>query len=257
MRRGCPASTTGSFFDYPLRPVNALRGLGLIEVGAGGGQLLRPSSSRSRTKALRGWVVNRFGRRLFEIFFKTYTEKVWGMPCTEISADWAAQRIKNLDLGPPQERLPRHGTEGARSHEPDRPLRLPASRPRHDVGAVPDLAATPASRPFAVARGACHHDGGRVSAVDARAEAELAAGCSSLISSMPIGSLIRAWIPPHRRRSEAAESLRYRDFLIVGLIVERDHLFPDNWIYIHSPEVASAVFRTSRTGALRWSTTRS
>ena len=89
----------GTFFDYPLRPVNALRGLGGVEAAR-----VLASYARARLfpvadeRTFDAWVSNRFGRRLFEIFFRTYTEKVWGMPCSEISAAWAAQRIKNLDL---------------------------------------------------------------------------------------------------------------------------------------------------------------
>ena len=89
----------GKFFDYPLRPINALRGLGPVEA-----ILIMASYVRARTfptaeeKSFEEWVCNRFGRRLFEIFFKTYTEKVWGRKCSEIGADWASQRIKNLNL---------------------------------------------------------------------------------------------------------------------------------------------------------------
>ena len=89
----------GKFFDYPLRPMNALRGLGPVEA-----MMIMASYVRARTfptpeeKNFEEWVCNRFGRRLFEIFFKTYTEKVWGMKCSEIGADWASQRIKNLNL---------------------------------------------------------------------------------------------------------------------------------------------------------------
>ena len=87
------------FFDYPLKPLNALAGLGPVEAAR-----ILLSYARARVAphpeehTFEEWVVNRFGRRLFEIFFRTYTEKVWGVPCSEIGADWAAQRIKNLDL---------------------------------------------------------------------------------------------------------------------------------------------------------------
>ena len=88
-----------TFFDYPLKPANALRGLGVVEAVRVVASYLRsqlfPIADESTFDA---WVSNRFGRRLFEIFFETYTEKVWGMPCSEISAAWAAQRIKNLNL---------------------------------------------------------------------------------------------------------------------------------------------------------------
>jgi len=89
----------GKFFDYPLRPANALLGLGPTEAVRIALSYARASLFPERPeRTFEQWVSNRFGRRLFEIFFETYTEKVWGIPCEEISADWAAQRIKNLDL---------------------------------------------------------------------------------------------------------------------------------------------------------------
>ena len=89
----------GHFFDYPLRATNALAGLGPLET-----LLVTLSYAKAKffpndlEETFEQWVSNRFGYRLYEIFFKTYTEKVWGLPCSEISADWAAQRIKNLSL---------------------------------------------------------------------------------------------------------------------------------------------------------------
>src|SRR5512139_3434757 len=89
----------GHFFEYPLKPLNALAGLGPVEA-----LLVSLSYAKARLApaaaetSFEQWVSNRFGYRLYEIFFKTYTEKVWGIPCSEISVDWAAQRIKNLSL---------------------------------------------------------------------------------------------------------------------------------------------------------------
>ena len=101
------------FFDYPLKPANAPRGLGPIEAGRVlasyvHAQLFPIADERT----FDAWVSNRFGRRLFEIFFKTYTEKVWGMPCSQISAAWAAQRIKNWISRPPSS-MPSSGTARA------------------------------------------------------------------------------------------------------------------------------------------------
>jgi protoporphyrinogen oxidase len=202
-----------SFFDYPLKPFNALRGLGFVESARVMASFLHtqifPIADESTFDA---WVSNRFGRRLFEIFFKTYTEKVWGMPSSEISAAWAAQRFYYPRLGPGmmwercRDLAASHGVE---THIQSKVVRI-------------------------------HHDGTRVTVVevegpDGELRTEL---CSSLISSMPIGTLARAMEPAAPEYVlEAARSLRFRDFLIVGLIVDRDHLFPDNWIYIHSPEV--------------------
>lgn len=89
----------GKFFDYPLKAMNAFRNLGLIEtLRCSFSYLWAQAFPRKEEKSFEDWIVNRFGYRLYSIFFKTYTEKVWGMPCTEIAADWAAQRIKDLNL---------------------------------------------------------------------------------------------------------------------------------------------------------------
>jgi len=90
----------GKLFDYPLKPLNALTNLGVVEAVRSVASYVkarpRPPKDQSHFE---GWVSARFGEHLYRIFFKTYTEKVWGMPATEIQADWAAQRIKNLSLG--------------------------------------------------------------------------------------------------------------------------------------------------------------
>ena len=234
----------GAFFDYPLRPVNALRGLGVVEAAR-----VLASYARARLfpvadeRTFDAWVSNRFGRRLFEIFFKTYTEKVWGMPCSEISAAWAAQRIKNLDLMTAI-RNALLGNLGARGqvvtslierfHYPRLGPGMMWERCR-DMAAAGGVHTHLRTRVVRVL-----HDGGRVHAVDVlgpdgdtRREP-----CDALISTMPVGDLVRAMDPaPPAEVLDAAGKLRHRDFLIVGLIVARDQLFPDNWIYVHSPEV--------------------
>ena len=90
----------GRFYSYPLRAFEALRNLGLWRSTLCMASYLRwKLAPKSEVKSFEDWVINQFGRKLYSIFFKTYTEKVWGMPCTEMSADWAAQRIKGLSLG--------------------------------------------------------------------------------------------------------------------------------------------------------------
>lgn len=232
------------FFDYPLRPVNALRGLGVIEAARVVASYLQaqafPIADESTFDA---WVSNRFGRRLFEIFFKTYTEKVWGMPCSEISAAWAAQRIKNLDLMTVlRNAFLRSGTrDGQVVTSLIERFYYPRLGPGMMWERCRDLAASRGIQTHLRSRVVqIHHDGKLVGSV----EIEEADGtrrreaCSSLISSMPIGTLVCGMEPAAPSEvQDAAKSLRYRDFLIVGLIVEREQLFPDNWIYIHSPEV--------------------
>jgi protoporphyrinogen oxidase len=232
------------FFDYPLRPANALKGLGAVESCRVLASYVRSQLAPiADERTFDAWVSNRFGRRLFEIFFKTYTEKVWGMPCSEISSAWAAQRIKNLDLKTAITRalLGNRTSDGAvvtslieRFYYPrlgpgmmwERAMAMAADR------GVPTHLRTRVTR--------VHHADGRVHAVDVedaqgRARRE---PCEWLISAMPLGELVSAMDPaPPPAVLESAGRLRYRDFLIVGLIVDRERLFPDNWIYVHSPEV--------------------
>jgi protoporphyrinogen oxidase len=234
----------GTFFDYPLKPVNALRGLGLLEAVRVAASYLRsqlfPIADESTFDA---WVSNRFGHRLFEIFFETYTEKVWGMPCSEISAAWAAQRIKNLDLMAALKNA--FLGNGAGNGEVVTSLIERFYYPRLGPGMMwercRDLAAAHGLHTHLRSRVVrVRHDGRRADAVevegpDGETRRE---SCAAVISSMPIGALVRAMQPAAPPAVlNAAAGLRYRDFLIVGLIVERERVFPDNWIYVHSPEV--------------------
>ena len=232
------------FFDYPLRPVNALRGLGAIESARVLGSYLRSRLFPvADERSFDVWVSNRFGRRLFEIFFKTYTEKVWGMPCSEISSAWASQRIKNLDLLTAVKNA--LVGSGQRDGAVVTSLIDRFYYPRLGPGMMWErCCAMAAERGVAthlhtrVVR--VHHDGARVHAVDVEdPEGQTRREpCDWLISAMPLGQLVAAMDPaPPPQVLDAARRLRYRDFLIVGLIVNRRQLFPDNWIYVHSPEV--------------------
>jgi protoporphyrinogen oxidase len=232
----------GSFFDYPLKPLNALRGLGLLEsIRIGFSYLWVQAFPSAEEENFEQWVTNRFGRRLYEIFFKTYTEKVWGMPCTEIRADWAAQRIKNLDLV----KAVRHALLGSGRGEAVTSLIDSFYYPRLGPGMMWERC-----RDLLAQRGVeTRFDSGvvelvRQGAAVGRLRTENRAGESreievdQVISSMPVQDLIRAIRPaPPAEVLEAADTLRYRDFLTVVLIVDREELFPDNWIYIHSPDV--------------------
>jgi protoporphyrinogen oxidase len=232
-----------ALFHYPLRFGNALRGLGLFE-----SLLIVLSYVRAQLfpatpeDTLEAWVSNRFGKRLYRIFFKTYTEKVWGVPCSEISADWAAQRIKGLSLFTAvKNALLKQG--------PDRratPTSLIDSfhYPRKGPGMMWERACqlvresgNPVLLNAAVRR--ILHTGDRIRALEASIDGSVQTfEGSHFISSMPVRELIRRMDPPAPPEvREAAESLKYRDFLTVALIVDREHLFPDNWIYVHDPRV--------------------
>lgn len=233
------------FFYYPLRPFNAFLGLGPVETFRVLLSYLKtrfiPSPSEDNFEQ---WVSNRFGKRLFRIFFETYTEKVWGIPCAEIRAEWAAQRIKNLSLGrailnivfkPRGKRkvttmidrfhYPIHGP-GMMWEKLAQRLRAEGQEVRLESEVI-----------------ALNHSDSRIVSVVVRSpsgRSEEQRG-SHFISSIPIRGLVRRLNPPAPKEiRSAAERLHYRDFLMVGVIVDRPQLFPDNWIYIHSPEVRVA-----------------
>jgi protoporphyrinogen oxidase len=235
----------GHFYDYPLKATNALAGLGPIEallVGLSFSKAkLFPHAEETN---LEQWVANRFGHRLYEIFFKTYTEKVWGIPCNEISADWAAQRIKNLSL-PEAVRNAVFGNGRSKNGDIITTLIEQFNYPRFGPGMMwercEELLANQGNetvRGIKVEK--IRHHQGRVECVYGRThEGEtIEFGGDNFISSMPLRSLIRVLSPaPPDEVLEAANTLRYRDYLTVVLIAKREKIFPDNWIYIHSPEV--------------------
>lgn len=232
------------YFDYPLRPLSVLAGLGPLEAAR-----VLASWARARLfpplveSSFEDWVVARFGRRLFEVFFETYTEKVWGIPCREISADWAAQRIRNLDLVTALRSalLGRNGRGGElvvslidRFHYPRLGPGMMWERCREKLSAAGVETRTGASVV------AIHHDGRRVVEVTTESadgtRARIEAG--ACISSIPLRHLVERLdpAPPEAVRAAAAR-LRYRDFLTVAVVVDRAEVFPDNWLYVHAPEV--------------------
>jgi protoporphyrinogen oxidase len=233
------------FFDYPLKALNALAGLGPIEALLVGLSYANARLFPHKVETnLEQWVSNRFGDRLYRIFFKTYTEKVWGMPCTEISADWAAQRIKNLSLREAvRNALLGSGKTG--DGEVITTLIDQFHYPRLGPGMMWECCRDIlASRGHETVEGVnverVRHHKGRVEAVYGRTSdgREVEFGADQFISTMPLRELIQALDPaPPEVVLEAARYLRYRDYLTVVLMVKRDQVFPDNWIYIHSPEV--------------------
>ncbi|MBL8188781.1 MAG: FAD-dependent oxidoreductase [Acidobacteria bacterium] len=235
----------GHFFDYPLKAANALAGLGPIEAFL---VMLSYSKAKlfphSEETNLEQWVSNRFGQRLYEIFFKTYTEKVWGIPCNEISADWAAQRIKNLSL---KEAI-RNALLGAGKSADGEVITTLIEQfhyPRLGPGMMweccKELLAEKGNETIhGIKVDKIRHRKGRVeSVIGHRSNGErVEFDADQFISSMPLRRLIQSLDPlPPDEVLAAANSLRYRDYLTVVLMAKREHVFPDNWIYIHSPEV--------------------
>jgi len=234
----------GTFFNYPLKVGNALSGLGLWTSA-----LCVLSSVTARffpihpEATFQDWVSNRFGKVLFSIFFKTYTEKVWGIPCDKISADWAAQRIKNLSirtaiinaLTPSWLRFSKDVTTLIEEFQ----------YPRLGPGMMWEKA-----RDLILAQGGrvmmgekvvkIGHANGRATHVvtrDAKGEEKTWEG-DDFILSLPLQETVHAFDPPLSQDVlHAGDSLRYRAFLTVTLMIEKTGMFPDQWIYVHSPEV--------------------
>jgi protoporphyrinogen oxidase len=228
-------------FDYPLRASNALGNLGIIEsikcVLSYVWVRIHPPKDQT---TLEGWVAARFGWRLYRTFFKTYNEKVWGVPASKIAADWAAQRIKNLSLfsAVVNALMPKRNQTDITS------LIEEFQYPKYGPGMMWER-----TRDLVVAGGGELVMNAEVTHILRSATAAIAVAtvhdgqetvtpASSVISSMPLPSLVLAMDPPAPAEIQlAARRLNHRDFLTVALVVPESASFPDNWIYIHSPEV--------------------
>ena len=238
----------GKFYSYPLRAFEALFNLGIIR-----STLCMLSYAKAKVlpnrnvRSFEDWTVNQFGHKLYSIFFKTYTEKVWGMPCDEMSADWAAQRIKGLSLGAAVldglkrslglNKKPNDGMETKTLLETFR-------YPRQGPGMMWD-----AARDKVVAAGnhvkmghalkqLAYDDAKRhwnVQATDAAGDVATIKA-AHVISSAPMRELAGR-IYPLPATLPSALNLNYRDFLTVALMIKSEDLFPDNWIYIHDSKV--------------------
>jgi len=230
----------GAFFDYPLKPMNALTGLGIFEtvrcVLSYGWAKVAPTKPEDNFEA---WVSNRFGKRLYGIFFKTYTEKVWGIPCTEIQAEWAAQRIKGLSLTT----AVMNALFGERAKSKGEVIKTlidkflyPKLGPGQMWETCRDRVRETGSDVVMEAKvEKIHWDETGLTGVTAggeRYEGE------QYLSTIAIKDLVEALDPPPPPDVLAAgKRLKYRDFLTVALVVDQKDLFPDTWIYIHESSV--------------------
>jgi protoporphyrinogen oxidase len=228
------------FFYYPLRPKDVLFGLGVVEsVRVIFSYLKSRLFYYHNEQNLEQWVSNRFGKRLYEIFFKTYTEKVWGVPCSQIGAEWAAQRIRGLSLNT----VVRNALFRQKQSKVKTLLRS-FHYPEHGPGEMWETMAEVLGKkqyPVLLERRVVRilHDHTGVTAFETAGPHgyERFVG-TDFISSMPIRELIQALNPPAPEKVQmAARRLRYRDFLIVSLIIRRKDVMPDNWIYIHDPGI--------------------
>ncbi|NJL81084.1 MAG: NAD(P)/FAD-dependent oxidoreductase [Richelia sp. RM2_1_2] len=228
----------GKFFQYPLSAFDTLQKLGISE-----SFLIIWSYLQAKRQPLpvednlEQWVTNRFGERLYKTFFKTYTEKVWGIPCTQIQAEWAAQRIKGLSV--------KTAVINAFFGKNDtKTLIKEFDYPRLGPGMMWERFAEKIEE----AGGEVHlntkvlgmeREGKRITKVIAQRDDNLIQiEGENFISSMPLNLLVQKMNPSLPDEVvKAANGLKYRDFLIVSLIIDAPDLFPDNWIYIHASEV--------------------
>ncbi len=232
------------FYAYPLRAFEAFRNLGPIESA-----LCMASFGWAKARPIRDpatfhqWVRNQFGERLFGIFFKTYTEKVWGMSCDEISADWAAQRIKGLDLlaavlDGVKRSLGVSRSAGGGPKTLIESFRYPRRGPGMMWEACTAKIEALGGRVIMNAHvSGLHFEDGVWTVTARRGDGEtLTFSARNVISSAPLRELIDSVTPTPASHNRAMQ-LSYRDFLTVVLIGRSEKQIPDNWVYIHDPAV--------------------
>lgn len=236
------------YYSYPLKPFEALTNLGIVTSSL---CVLSYTWAKlfpiKNPKSFHDWVRNQFGERLFLVFFKTYTEKVWGMSCDEISADWAAQRIKGLSLGSAISNALFLGIRKKKRAPGKLVIKTLIDTfryPRLGPGMLWDAAANKT-----IAQGGLLHMGTStqkyewddqsqqwiVTAINSSGET-VEYSSKHLISSAPLSELTSQIHPPPSSQEHGLQ-LRYRDFITVALIAKNSDDFPDNWIYIHDPSV--------------------
>jgi protoporphyrinogen oxidase len=234
----------GKFFSYPLKAFDALTKLGVVTAFfCVMSYLYARAIPRKDERSFEDWIVNRFGQRLYRIFFKTYTEKVWGMPCAEISADWAAQRIKGLSLTSAIRNALRVGSRGG-DKAVIKTLIDRFDYPKHGPGMMWERAAEIIQKRDSILHMGSpvvrleHHDGLLRTVTARNGTGDFLVTGTDFISTLPIRTLVEMLDPPAPEHIRAAaDALRYRDFLTVVLVLDRVDVFPDNWIYIHDPSV--------------------
>ena len=242
----------GKFYSYPLRAFEALWNLGIWRSTACMVSYLRYKLfPRQDVKSFEDWTTNQFGEKLYSIFFKTYTEKVWGMPCNEMSADWAAQRIKGLSLWNAVtdglkrslglNKKPNDGQAVKTLLETFRYPRLgpgmmwEAARDKIIATGKGEVLMDHALKQLAYVPGDGDRQGDWRMSADGP-DGEIIVEAEHAISSAPMRELSKR-LHPLPASTLQANHLKYRDFLTVALMVEGEDLFPDNWIYIHDSKV--------------------
>ncbi|MCX6200836.1 MAG: NAD(P)/FAD-dependent oxidoreductase [Bacteroidetes bacterium] len=231
------------FFSYPLVAFEALRKLGIFESALCVLSYLKAKAFPVKNPTnFEEWVTNQFGKRLFNIFFKTYTEKVWGIPCNEISADWAAQRIKGLSLSSAIFNALFKPNKKATDKDKVIKTLIDSFRyPKQGPGMMWEACAEKSK-----AMGVTLHMNCGVQKIEytegnwtvQTASQGHVTGFDYVLSTAPMRELVANVLPAFPATVAAnAAALGYRDFLTVVLICKDEDAFSDNWIYIHDPKV--------------------
>jgi protoporphyrinogen oxidase len=224
------------YFDYPLKPINAFVNLGPAEtlqcLASYGKQRFK---KQQENEDFESWVVNRFGHRLYNIFFKTYSEKLWGIPCTHLDADFAAQRIKKLSLY----EAVKNAFFGGGGHKT---LVDEFAYPTQGTGMVYSKMADKISQMGGTIKTSCPIK--KVIIQDQQAKGIVLTSGETIsydhvISTMPLTSLVRSLDDVPQDIRENIDKLQFRNTIIVYLNVAGRDLFPDNWLYVHSTELAT------------------
>lgn len=231
----------GKFLNYPLSAGNIIEKLGIgFCITSAFSYFKAIIKPRKPVKTFEDWVINHFGEKLYKEFFKSYTEKVWGMPCNKLQATWAAQRIRGLSFfKAAKNALFKSGSDGS-----VKSLINQFHYPRLGPGQMWEVLTEKISSEGAEVHlnqkvGKITWKDNQITTVETVMDGKKQSYKSShFLSSMPMRDLVNALHPaPPKEVQSAAECLGYRDFLIITLMVKQKDLCPDNWIYIHNEDV--------------------
>lgn len=230
----------GQFYSYPIKPFEVLHKLGFKEaalaiISFAWSQIFK----RPQEENFEDYIINHYGERLYHHFFKSYTEKVWGMPCTEIRAEWAAQRIKGMSMWDMFKAavLPQRNKFTSLIDQFYYPRLGPGQMWEKVLAKVEATGLAKIyfnSEPIKLQQA-----DGKINSVEIKTlDGMINLNCRAVISSMPLKELLNIFDPAlAESKRAAANKLHYRDFLTIALIIKQPHMFTDNWIYIHDPSV--------------------
>ncbi len=235
----------GKFFKYPLELSDVLKNLSLFQNASFLLSYIKVKVfPRKRVKSFEDWIISQFGTSLYLAFFKSYTEKVWGMPCHEISKDWAAQRINNLNVTKILWQFIQKILGIQRDKNAIKSLIEEFDYPRKGPGMLWDEV-----KDLVIKNGGTVEFGKMVTGLELKegkwslkfSDGSQSQSADHVISSAPLGTLLKGLTPPPSSTFlKMAENYKYRDFLTVVLMFKKRETFPDNWIYIHDPKVQVA-----------------